>query len=104
MEVIFFDENLEKFIRTLQRPTISKVLRAIDLIEQFGHRLGMPHSKHVGEGLLELRIRGPQEVRIIYTFRKNAVILLHGFLKKSRSIPRREIELARGKLSTLDRI
>ena len=104
MEVRFFDENLERFVHTLQKPTISKVLRAIDLIQQFGPHLRMPHSKHIGEGLFELRIRGVEEVRLIYTFHKNAAMLLHGFLKKSKRISRKEIELAMQKLCTLDRI
>lgn len=104
MEVRFFDENLKEFIRGLQKPTISKILRAIDLIEEFGHRIGMPHSKHIGEGLFELRIRGVQEVRIIYTFHGGIAILLHGFFKKSPRIPGKEIEVARQKLFTLDRV
>lgn len=104
MEVRFFDKNLEQFIHTLQKPTIAKVLRVIDLVEQFGHRLGMPHSKHIDRSLFELRIRGIQEVRLIYAFHKNTVILLHGFLKKSQHIPNKEIETARKKLSTLDRV
>lgn len=104
MEVRFFGEEIEHFIETLEKPTISKVMRMVDLLGEFGHRLKMPHSKHLGGGLFELRVRGTQEVRIIYTFHRDRAMLLHGFLKKSQSIPRRDLEIARQKLSTLDRI
>lgn len=56
--------TIEKFIEFLEKPTIAKVLRTIDLLEDFGPQLGMPHSKKIEDGLFELRIRGKQEVRI----------------------------------------
>lgn len=104
MEVKFFNNTLEHFIQTLEKPTISKVFRMIDLLREFGHRLNMPLSKHLGGGLFELRVRGRQEVRIIYTFHQDRAVLLHGFLKKSPSIPKRDLEKARQRLFALDRI
>jgi phage-related protein len=104
MEVNFFDDRLEEFIRELEKPTIAKILRTIDLLEHFGHQLGMPHSKKIDHSLFELRIRGQQEVRLIYVFHNNAVMILHGFLKKSQKIPQKEIIIAQQKFTTLDRI
>ena len=66
MEVKFFDDAVEVFISDLEKSTIAKVLRTIDLLEHFGQRLGMPHSKNIGHKLFELRIRGQQEIRLIY--------------------------------------
>jgi len=71
------------------------------LLEEFGHKLGMPHSKEVNKNLFELRVRGVQEVRILYGFHKNSIVLLHGFIKKSQKIPKREIFTAQQKLRTL---
>lgn len=104
MEVRFFDKELEHFIETLEKPTISKVMRMVDSLEELGHRLRMPHSKHIGGGLFELRVRGTQEVRIMYVFHRGTAVLIHGFLKKSQGIPRKDLEIARQKLSTLDRL
>ena len=101
MRIQFFDNSLEQFIKNLEKPTIAKVLRTIDLLERFGHDLGMPHSKKIGDQLFELRIRGKQEIRILFTFHKQAAVLLHGFIKKSQQIPLKEIALARQKLKTL---
>lgn len=94
MEINIIDGFLDKFIYSLEKPTIAKVLRVIDLLEKFGHNLGLPHSKKVSAQLYELRIRGAQEVRLFYIFHKSRIFLLHGFIKKSQKIPRREIRFA----------
>lgn len=102
MEVIFFDEAVETFLTKLEKSTIAKVLRTIDLLEHFGNQLGMPHSKSVGHKLFELRIRGQQEIRLVYTFQNNKAIILHGFVKKTQKIPQKEIHTAQHKLIDLD--
>ncbi|OGH71116.1 MAG: hypothetical protein A3C90_01525 [Candidatus Magasanikbacteria bacterium RIFCSPHIGHO2_02_FULL_51_14] len=104
MNVRFFDDHLEKFIRNLERRTIARVLRTIDLLELFGNELGMPHSRKIGGRLLELRVRGQQEVRILYVFHKDRAVLLHGFVKKSQKMSRRVLQLTQQKLRVLDSI
>ena len=93
--------DVEEFIKSLENQTVAKVLRTIDLLEQFGNRLGLPHSKGLGQGLFELRIRGQQEVRIFYIFYRNTVILLSGFVKKSNATPRHELKRALDKKAVL---
>ncbi|OGY46312.1 MAG: hypothetical protein A2744_01685 [Candidatus Buchananbacteria bacterium RIFCSPHIGHO2_01_FULL_44_11] len=98
---IVFDNSVESFIRSLEKPAIAKVLRVIDLLEKFGHQLGLPHSKKISAGLFELRIKGRQEVRLFYTFQKGNIVVLSGFIKKSQVIPKREIDQAKRKLKNL---
>lgn len=104
METRFIDNNVRNFVARLDMPTSAKVFRTFELLEKFGNMLGMPHSRHVGKDLFELRIRGNQEIRIFYTFQKGVALLLHGFIKKSQRIPQKELEIAYKKLSTLDAI
>lgn len=104
MDVHFFDDDLEKFIRNLEKPTIAKVLRTLDLLEKFGNKLGMPHSKSLKDGLFELRIRGVQEIRIIYVFNNQYVVLLHGFVKKTQKLPTKHLNVALKKKNQLDDI
>lgn len=101
MNVRFFDAQLEKFMYSLDEATVAKVLRTIDLLEMFGYKLTPPHSKKVHTELFELRMRGKQEVRIFYTFYKDEAILLHGFVKKSKRIPTKEMRTALQKLQRL---
>jgi phage-related protein len=87
------EEKIEKFISTLQDSTKAKILYGYELLMQYGSRVGMPHSKNLGGGLYELRIRGKEEIRIFYAI-KNNVIILSAFKKKTKKTPNREIETA----------
>ena len=103
MKINIFDTSLERFIRSLQKATVAKVLRTIDLLEMFGRELGPPHTNKISAHLYEIRILGKQEVRIFYSFRRSQIYLLHGFVKKSQKIPQREIKIALQKLRLLDK-
>lgn len=63
--------------------------------------LGMPYSKQIGKGLYELRVRGSQEVRILYTFHSNKAYVVHVFVKKTQKTPHREIWLALERIKLL---
>lgn len=102
MGIKILDKRLEKFIEGLEKQTIAKVLRTIDLLEKFGERLGPPHTKKISARLFELRVRGLQEVRLFYTFHKPQIFLLHGFIKKSQKTPQKEIQTALQKLKKID--
>jgi len=72
------------------------------LLETFGHRLTMPHSKKIEDSLFELRIRGVREVRFLYTFQKGQiVIVLHGFVKKSQKLSMKDLKLAQQRKASL---
>ena len=98
MEIKFFDDSINAFMGKLEKPTFAKTLRTLDLLEEYGNNLGMPHSKKIDTHLFELRIRGKTEIRIIYTFYQNSVVLLHAFIKKSRRTPKKALTLARKRL------
>lgn len=84
-----------KFIKSLSPVTRTKLVNKLNLLEEFGPALLMPHVKPIGGGFYELRVRGKQEVRIIFIFvRDNKIYLLHGFVKKSRFLPRVELNIA----------
>ena len=102
MEIKFFDNSLEKFIESLENSTIAKILHTIDLLEMFGHKLGLPHSKRISKNIFELRIYGAQKVRVFYTLHKFQAILLHGFVKKTQKIPRKEIKIAEKKIKAIN--
>lgn len=96
---------LEDFIARLQAVTKAKLVRQIDLLEEFGPQLTMPHAKPLGDGLYELRIRGKQEVRVFYIFtRGRHIYMLHGFLKKRQATPKRELDLARQRQSEIKKL
>jgi len=88
-------ESVEIFLTSLTDKEIAKIIRTIELLEEFGNTLGMPHSRHLADGLLELRIRGSREVRIFYCFHKDRAVLLHAYVKKTQKTADRELLKAR---------
>lgn len=89
-------EVVQDFIFKMQPSTQGKLTRLLDILERFGPELTMPHTRPMGGGLYELRVRGKQEVRVFYIFTKGSTIyLLHAFQKKSQATPKKELELAR---------
>ncbi len=58
MKIQFYNVGVEEFIFSLEKQTIQRVLRSMDLLEKNGQNLTMPHSKYLGRRLFELRIRG----------------------------------------------
>ncbi len=86
---------VQKFIDSLPTIPHAKLLRQIDLLEVYGSNLGMPHAKAMGSGLLELRVRGQTDVRVFYAFvSEHRIYLLHGFVKKSQTTPKKELNIA----------
>ena len=94
MQIIILD-SVETFVESLDAKEIAKTIRTIELLEEFGNDLSMPHSRHLSDGLLELRVRGIREIRIFYCFHENRAILLHAFIKKTQKTPEKELQRAR---------
>ena len=88
-------DSVETFLIALSEKEIAKVIRTIELLEEFGNNLGMPHSRHMADGLLELRIRGAREIRIFYCFHKNKAVLLHACVKKTQKTLEKELVKAK---------
>jgi len=104
MKTKTFDKSIEKFIKSLEKPTRAKLVRTIELLKKFHHKLGHPHSKKIFKNIFELRTHGEQKVRIFYTFYKNTIFLLHGFIKKSPKTPKKELKTVLQKLKQLTQV
>ncbi len=75
-----------RFLSGLNRQDKAEAIALLKLLGERGNKLGMPHSKALGRGLLELR--GRHGVRLFYTFRPGRrVVLLDGMVKKRGDIP-----------------
>ena len=98
---VVISNNVETFLKDLSEKEVAKVIHTLELLETFGHELGLPHSRHMGDGLIELRISGKRSIRIFYCYGKQSAFLLHAFIKKKQQTPKKEIKIARGKMSDL---
>jgi phage-related protein len=84
------------FIDSLDTKSLARIARTLDLLEEFGIKLGMPYARYLEKRLWELRIRlGRNRYRIIYfLYTDKTFILLHGFSKETDAIPRADIKIA----------
>lgn len=94
MQIILLD-FVETFLESLDVKEIAKVIHTIELLEEFGNDLGMPHSRHMSDELLELRVRGTREIGIFYCFHKKQAVLLHACIKKTQKTLDKELDRAR---------
>ena len=72
-------------------------------MEIYGPDLGMPHTRAMGEGLFELRLKSAEGIaRVFYcTVIDRRIVMLHQFIKKSEKTPRKELETARKRMKEM---
>lgn len=78
----------------------ASALRHIEQLALLGAEARPPLVKPLGDKLYELRWKsGDKQHRIAYfAATGRTFVLLHGFIKKTRATPRRDLELARARL------
>jgi phage-related protein len=86
----------------LQLPAgfVARFLRYAERMEIYGPNLGMPHTRAMGDGLFELRLKAAEGIaRVFYcTLIGQKIVMLHQFVKKSEKTPRKELEIARRRM------
>ncbi len=103
MTVLFFrtdsgDEPVKEWLREFQ-PIDKKALGEDIRTVQIGWPLGMPLVRKMDTDLWEIRITISFGIaRIFFTVSGNTMLLLHGFVKKSKSTPKPDLALAKERL------
>ena len=101
-EVIFYRKRngecpVEDFLLSLDKKMRAKIVKEISLLELEGNMLREPFSKHLEDGIFELRAKtGTNITRVLYFFyigRK--IVLTNGFVKKTQKTPISEIRTAK---------
>lgn len=100
-EIVFYDkpdgsEPAKEFIMSLNEKMQARMLRTIALLRENGTDLREPYSKHLVDGIFEIRAKVGSDVsRVLYFFViGQRVVLTNGFVKKTQKTPKNEIELA----------
>lgn len=101
-DIKFYDKTdgtkpAKDFILELPPKMRAKVLRIIDMLETNGTDLREPYSKHLNDGIFELRAQiGSDISRVLYFFMiGRKAVLTHGFIKKTQKTPPTEIDKAK---------
>ena len=88
-EITFYDEKLQNELLQLPVGILAKFLHYLERIEIHGANLGMPHTRPMGDGLFELRVKAEEGIsRVFYcTVKGKKVVPLHFFIKKTNKTP-----------------
>jgi phage-related protein len=88
----------------------SKTLKAryialTDMMAVHGSNIGMPHTRAMGDGLFEMRIKDQDNIaRVLYCTQKDKnIVVLHAFIKKTQQTPKKEIEIAKNRAKEVKR-
>jgi phage-related protein len=98
-KLVFFQEDSGKepvrdWLLDLSKKD-KKIIGHDILVIQYTWPLGMPLVKSLGKGLWELRSTLSNQIaRVIFVQKKDKIILLHAFIKKTQKTPSNEIEIA----------
>jgi len=89
-------EPARDWLRGLSRDDRKVIGTDIASVE-FGWPIGLPVSRPLGRGLYEVRSNLDRNriARMLFTIVDDEMVLLHGFIKKSRKTPKADLNLAR---------
>jgi phage-related protein len=98
--ITYYSESVQQEILIMQAGFLARYLRYADRMEVFGPDLGMPHTRAMGEGLFELRLKAGEGIaRVFYcTMVGKKIMVLHQFIKKTDKTPPRELAIARRRM------
>lgn len=95
-------EPVRDWLKTLPRADRLGIGEDIKDVE-FSWPIGMPLCRNMGHGVWEVRTQLRDRIaRVLFCVFEEQMVLLHGFIKKSRKTPPADLELARQRKRDLE--
>jgi len=101
--ITYYSDLVQAEILEMPSGFLARYLRYSDRMEVYGADLGMPHSRAMGDGLFELRLKSSEGIaRIFYcTVVGKKIFMLHQFIKKTDKTPARELATAKRRMKEI---
>ncbi|MBP9854460.1 MAG: type II toxin-antitoxin system RelE/ParE family toxin [Candidatus Omnitrophica bacterium] len=106
LKVVFYQtaaghEPVREWLKSLSKEERKLLGEDIKTV-QFGWPIGMPIVKKLDNRIWEIRTKLRDKTsRVLIAVYEQNIVLLHGFTKKSRKIPKNDLDLARQRLKDL---
>ena len=96
-EIRYHDESLQEAVLALPAGLLARYLHLTDRMLEYGPDLGMPHTRAMGSGLFELRLKSREGIgRVFYcTLVGRQIVMLHQFVKNTDKTPTNQLAEAR---------
>ena len=101
--ISYYSEAVQEHILELPDTLAARYVVLTRRMLAVGPHLGEPHTKAMGGGLFELRLKGADGIaRIFYcTLIGKRIVMLHSFIKKTERTPARELAVARHRMKEI---
>lgn len=97
-------EPVKEWLRDLPMQEKKLIGKDIATVE-FGWPVGMPTCAPMGAGMWEVRteLDSNRIARVLFCFAAGEMVLLHGFIKKTKKTPKSDLDLARSRQREVER-
>ncbi len=98
-EIVYYSADLQLAIFELPTGIVARFIHLTERMQEFGPNLGMPHTRAMGGGLFELRMKASEGIGRVFfcTLVGRRIVMLHTIVKKSAKTPTKELRIARAR-------
>src|SRR5436305_8408328 len=94
-EIVYYSDDVQQAILEFPAGLQARYIHLAERMLNFGPGLGMPHTRAMGKGLFELRLKSREGIgRVFFCNRpERRIMMLHAFVKKSAKTPAKELKV-----------
>lgn len=102
-KIEYYSEVVQRDILALPTGLLARYIHLTDRMIAFGPNLGMPHTRSMDKGLVELRLKAAEGIARVFFFTRTGqrIVILHQFVKKTQKTPSKELNIARHRMKEL---
>ena len=102
-EITYYSTKVQEQIFDLPDTLAARYIVLTRRMLAIGPNLGEPHTKSMGSGLFELRLKGAEGIARVFfcTLIGKRIVMLHSFVKKTDRTPKRELEVAQDRMKEI---
>jgi phage-related protein len=99
-EIVYYSDDVQEGVLKFPPGLQARYIHLTERMLSFGPALGMPHTRAMGKGLFELRVKSKEGIGRLFFCTRPAqrIMMLHSFVKKSAKTPAKELKVARKRM------
>jgi phage-related protein len=99
-DIVYYSHDIQQAILELPAGLQARYIHLTERMLEFGPNLGMPHTRPMGKGLFELRLKSKEGIARVFfcTLSEQLIMMLLTFVKKSAKAPAKELKIARQRM------
>jgi len=99
-KITFYNRKVQSQALAFPKGILANFLHSLELLEEFGPGIGMPHVRPVSTGLFEVRAHGKEGIgRALYcVLPGRELLVVFVFVKKSQKTPINVIRMAQKRM------